>query len=73
MIATLPDPEIHKHVEPQGSPFRFVWEILFKNRKKLKLTQEDRDELEAADAQADVDGPPSAGGLRGLSSGVHAA
>ena len=53
MIATLPDPQIHKHVEPQGSPFRFVWEILFKNRKKLKLTQEDRDELETADAQAE--------------------
>ena len=53
MIATLPDPEIHKHVEPQGSPFRFVWEILFKNRKKLKLSPEDRDELEAADHQAE--------------------
>ena len=53
MIATLPDPEIHKHVEPQGSPFRFVWEILFKNRKKLKLSPEDRDELEGADHQAE--------------------
>lgn len=53
MITTLPDPEIVKHIEPQGSPFRFVWEILFKNRKKLKLTQEDRDELETADAQAE--------------------
>jgi hypothetical protein len=53
MITTLPDPEIVKHIEPQGSPFRFVWEILFKNRKKLKLTQEDRDELESADAQTE--------------------
>jgi hypothetical protein len=53
MIATLPDPQIHKHVEPQGSPFRFVWEVLFRNRKKLKLNQEDRDELESADAQAE--------------------
>jgi hypothetical protein len=53
MITTLPDPEIVKHIQPQGSPFRFIWEILFKNRKKLTLTREDRDELESADAQAE--------------------
>ena len=51
MITTLP--ETVRHVEPQGSPFRFVWEILFSNRKKLRLSPEDRDELEAADAQAE--------------------
>jgi len=53
VITTLPDKETVRHVEPQGSPFRFVWEILFSNRKKLRLSPEDRDELEAADAQAE--------------------
>jgi hypothetical protein len=54
MISTLPDPETTRHIEPQPpTPFRFVWDILFSNRKKLKLTPEDMAELIALDHQID--------------------
>jgi len=52
MIVTLPDPETVKHIEPQPpTPFQFIWDVLFSNRKKLKLTPEDVAELKTADAQ----------------------
>lgn len=54
MIATLPDPETITHITPQPpTPFQFIWSVLFSNRKKLKLSAEDRDELAAADATAE--------------------
>ena len=54
MITTLPDPETTRHVEPQPpTPFRFLWDVLFSNRKKLKLTPEDVAELIALDHQID--------------------
>lgn len=54
MIATLPDPEITRHIEPQPpTPFRFIWDVLFSSRKKLKLTAEDVAELVALDQKVD--------------------
>jgi hypothetical protein len=54
MITTLPDKETVTNIEPQPpTPFRFVWDILFSNRKKLKLTAEDVAELIALDHQID--------------------
>ena len=54
MIVTLPDPETTRHIEPQPpTPFRFVWDVLFSSRKKLKLTPEDVEELNALDRQID--------------------
>jgi hypothetical protein len=54
MITTLPDKETVTNIEPQPpTPFRFVWDILFSNRKKLKLTPEDVAELIALDHQID--------------------
>jgi len=54
MIVTLPDPETVKHIEPQPpTPFSFIWDILFSNRKKLKLTPEDVAEIKTADAGID--------------------
>jgi hypothetical protein len=54
MITTIPDKETVTNIEPQPpTPFRFVWDILFSNRKKLKLTPEDVAELIALDHQID--------------------
>ena len=54
MITTLPDKETVTNIEPQPpTPFRFVWDVLFSNRKKLKLTPEDVAELIALDHQID--------------------
>jgi hypothetical protein len=54
MITTIPDKETVTNIEPQPpTPFRFVWDVLFSNRKKLKLTPEDVAELIALDHQID--------------------
>lgn len=54
MITTLPDKETVTNIEPQPpTPFRFVWDVLFSNRKKLKLTPEDVAELITLDHQID--------------------
>lgn len=54
MITTLPDPETTTNIEPQPpTPFRFLWDVLFSNRKKLKLPPEDVAELIALDHQID--------------------
>jgi len=54
MIVTLPDPETTRHIEPQPpTPFSFLWSVLFHNRKKLKLTAEDVDELIALEHKVD--------------------
>ena len=54
MITTSPEKETVTNIEPQPpTPFRFVWDVLFSNRKKLKLTPEDVAELIALDHQID--------------------
>lgn len=54
MISTLSDRETITTTTLQPpTPFRFIWDVLFSNRKRLKLALEDRNELEAADATAE--------------------
>ena len=45
MIVTIPERTSHIELQPPV-PFRFLWDVFFGNRKRLKLTQEDVADLE---------------------------
>jgi len=54
MITTIPDRETTTNIQPQPpTPFKFLWDVLFSNRKKLRLTPEEVAELVAIDHQID--------------------